>query len=382
MKKSDLSPERQKLLAPLPSYPGAFALRPPPTPRFIPMSGAQGEVARAHEALGALQSATATLTNPKVVTRTLDRREAVRSSQIEGTSSEVNDLLIYEATGSEEGLPSDVRVTLNYVKALEHGLERIKNNGGILALTCDLIKELHRHLMDQVKDHHGVPGEFRESQNWIGGFQIYQARFVPPPQEHIKPCMEDLEAYLQYVPSEEDQFEVPIVIRMAIAHAQFETIHPFIDGNGRVGRLLLPLMLAAEEYPPVYLAGFLKANQQDYYDALAAVQLKGEWTEWVRFFATGVKVAAQESIEIANELTRICDQWEQMLVALKLRSDAAVNRLPKFLTGTPVVTVQQVVDALGLSFPAASKALALLEKNGVLVQSGKKRQRYRTFVAQ
>lgn len=381
MKKTDLSPERRQFLVPLPKYPGAFALVPPPTPRFIPFPSIQGEVAKAHEALGALQAATAALPNPNLVTRTLDRREAVRSSQIEGTSADVNELLVYEATGSEEGLHSDVMVTLNYVKALEYGLDQIKTRGGIRDLTCELIRELHLHLMDKVKDYCGAPGEFRECQNWIGGVRIYQARFVPPPPEYVRPCLEDLETMLQSVPAKEDQFEVPIVIRMAIVHAQFETIHPFIDGNGRVGRILLPLMLAAEGYSPVYLAGFLKANQQAYYDALAAVQLRGEWTEWVSFFATGVEVAAQESIQIAKELTTICDRWEQVLAALNLRSDAVVNRLPKLLIGTPVVTVQQIVDALGISFPAASKALSLLEEKGILVQPGKKRQRYRTFVA-
>lgn len=381
MKKSDLSPERQELLIPLTDYPGAFALLPPPTPRSIPLPEIQGEVAKAHEALGALQAATAALPNPNIVMRTLDRREAVRSSQIEGTSTGVNELMVYEATGSEEGLPSDVIVTLNYVKALEYGLKQIKTRGGIKALSCELIRKLHLHLMDKVKDYCGVAGEFRECQNWIGGLRIYQARFVPPPHEHVQTCLKDLETMLQYVPAEEDQFEVPIVIRMAIIHAQFETIHPFIDGNGRVGRILLPLMLSAEGYPPVYLAGFLKANQQTYYDTLAAVQLKGEWTEWVRFFATGVEVAAHESIKIAAELTDICNRWEQMLTRLKLRSDAAAYRLPELLIGTPVVTVQRIVDTLGISFPAASKALSLLEENGVLTQLGGKRQRYRTFVA-
>ena len=381
MKKTDLSPERQKLLVPLPDYPGAFALIPPATPRTISLPGIQGEVAKAHEALGALQAATAALQNPNIVTRTLDRREAVRSSQIEGTSSDVNELLVYEATGSEEGLPPDVIVTLNYVKALEYGIEHIKAQGGIQALTCDFIRKLHLHLMDKVEDYHGEPGEFRKCQNWIGGFRIYQARFVPPPHEYIQPCLEDLETMLQYIPAEEEHFEVPIVIRMAIIHAQFETIHPFIDGNGRVGRLLLPLILAAEGYPPIYISGFLKANQQSYYDALAGVQLRGEWTEWVSFFATGVEVAAQESIKIAGELTAICDRWEKVLSALKLRSDAVANRLPKLLIGTPVVTARQVVDALGTSFPSASKALSFLEEKGILTQMGEKRQRNRIFVA-
>ncbi|MCK5914321.1 MAG: Fic family protein [Desulfuromusa sp.] len=381
MKKTDLSLERQKLLVPLPDYPGAFALIPPPTPRYIALPGLQGAVAKAHEALGALQAVTAALQNPNIVTRSLDRREAVRSSQIEGTRSAVNEILVYEATGSDDGLHPDVLVTLNYVKALEYGLEYINAQGGLRALSCDLIRKLHLHLMDNVEDYHGEPGEFRKCQNWIGGFRIYQARFIPPPHEYIQPCLEDLETMLQYVPAEEEHFEVPIVIRMAIIHAQFETIHPFIDGNGRVGRLLLPLILAAEGYPPMYLSGFLKANQQTYYDALAGVQLKGEWSEWVRFFATGVEAAAQESIMIAGELVAICERWEKILSTLKLRSDAVANRLPKLLIGTPVVTARQVVKALKTSFPSASKSLSLLEEKGILTQVGEKRQRNRIFVA-
>lgn len=380
MKKSDLCTARQKMLVPVAEYPGAYALVPPPAPRFIPLPGIQNEVARAHEALGALQALTARLPNPNLVTRTFDRREAVRSSQIEGTNSGVNDLFLYEATGSDEGLPPDVLVTLNYVKALEHGLEEVRNRGGVAALTCGLIKELHAHLMDGVHDFKGTPGEFREKQNWIGGFKIYQARFVPPPPENVQACMADLESLLQYAPREEDQLEAPIVIRMAIAHAQFETIHPFIDGNGRVGRILLPLMLAAEGYPPVYLAGFLKENQQTYYDTLANVQLKEKWTAWVSFFAAGVEVAAQESMRTAQELDAILDRWKREVAGFGLRSDSAVNRLPELLIGNPVLTVRQVKEALGISFPAASGALALLEEKGILVQPVKQR-RNRTFVA-
>ena len=383
MRKTDLSPERQQNLVPLTDYPGAFALVPPPTPRYIPLPSLGNEVTKAHEALGTLQAATTALPNPNLVTRTFDRREAVRSSQIEGTSSDVNDLMLYEATGGEDGFPNDVVVTLNYVKALEHGLARVKAEGGIKAFTSDLIKELHLNLMDGVRDHNGKPGEFRDRQNWIGGFRrIYDARFVPPPPDHVQACVEDLVRMLQSTPAEEDHLEIPIVIRMAIVHAQFETIHPFMDGNGRVGRILLPLMLAAEGYPPVYLAGFLKSNRQAYYDSLLAVQLKGEWTEWVRFFATGVEAAARESIQTAQELNAILERWQRELGELAVRADAVVHRLPELLIGTPVVTVGKVVDAFGISFPSANNALALLERRGILVQPGTKRQRKRTFVAQ
>ncbi len=380
MRTADLSPARQELLVKVDEYPGALALVPPPTPRRIDLPGIRDEVTRAHEALGALRALTERLPNPDFVTRTLDRREAVRSSQLEGTSSDVNDLFAYEATGSEEGLPSDVVVTLNYVKALDYGLRQVRECGGVDALTGDLIKGLHKHLMEGVKDFRGVPGEYREKQNWIGGFKIYQARLVPPPAGHLQACMDDLESYLRNPTREEDQFVAPLVIRMAIAHAQFETIHPFLDGNGRTGRLLMPLMMAAEGYPPVYLAGFLKTNQQAYFDGLLNVQLQDKWTDWVGFFSAGVTIAAQESMRTAEELIALLGQWKEKVASIGVRSDSAVNKLPELLIGKPVVTANQVKELLNISFPAASNALAKLEEIGIVHQSDKQ-QRSRTFVA-
>ena len=379
MKKTDLSLNLQKHLVPANGYPGAFALVPPPTPRSIPSKKILSEVTRAHEALGALRISTANLPNPDLVTRTLDRREAVRSSQIEGTHSDMDQLLTYEATGSDEGLPPDVVVTMNYVKALEYGLKTVRGCGAGV-MSCTLIKELHKHLMSN-GDYSGTAGEFRNKQNWIGGTRIYQARFVPPPPDHVNKCMEEFESFLRVTPREEDMYEVPIVIRMAIAHAQFETIHPFIDGNGRVGRLMLPLILAAEGYPPVYIAGFLKSNQQEYYDALAGVQLREKWSEWIRFFATAVEESVKGSINTAVELEAILKRWEGKVADLRLRSDSVVNRLPKLLIGTPVVSARQVETALGVSFPAANNALAKLEEIGLLANP-KEQQRYRIFIAQ
>lgn len=380
MKRIHLSPDRQKRLVALAEYPGAFALIPPPTPRFIPLPGIQNEVALAHEALGKLRIATESLPNPNLVTRTLDRREAVRSSQIEGTNSDINDLLTYEATGSNEGLPPDVSVTLNYVKTLEYGLNQVHLHKGNEAISINLIKSLHKHLMEDVNEYNGIAGEFRTKQNWIGAYKIYEARFVPPPANKVQECMKDLETFLKYSPNEEDFFEIPIVTRMAIAHAQFETIHPFMDGNGRVGRIILPLMLAAEGYAPIYLAGFLKSNKTTYYDTLSNVQLKGKWKDWVAFFATGVKLAAEESIKTAQTLNAIHDKWKSQIASLNIRSDSAINRLPLLMMEKPILTVQQVKDALNISFPAANNALNMLEQQGIIMQTELK-SRNRTFVA-
>ncbi|ABQ28072.1 Fic family protein [Geotalea uraniireducens] len=378
MQRTDLCPARRKLLVPAVGYSGAFALIPPPTPRGLELKGLRDELPRARAALDLLKDLSSRFPNPDLITRTADRREAVRSSQIEGTNSGVNDLLTYEATGSDEGLPPDVLVTLNYVRALEYGLQKVRQSG-VPALTCNLIKELHAHLMDGV-DYNGTPGEFRKRQNWIGGGNIYNARFVPPPPGNVQACMDNLELLLRYSAAEEDQMVLSVVIRMAIAHAQFETIHPFIDGNGRVGRILLPLMLAAEGYPPVYLAGYLKDNQREYYDALAGVQLREKWSEWVKFFAIGVEAAVQESIKTTIELENILKKWTGLVAGLGLRSHSVLYKFPELMIGTPVLTAHHAKDALGISFPAASAALAALEKMGILVQPVK-HQRNRTFVA-
>ncbi|WP_432821971.1 Fic family protein [Trichloromonas sp.] len=380
MKKNHLCPVRQRLLVTVDGYPGALALVPPPPPRRLDLKGLQDELPRAHRALALLKDISARLPNPDLITRTSDRREAVRSSQIEGTSSDMNDLLIYEATGSNEGLPPDVHVTRNYVFALEYGLQKVRERGASV-LNCELIKKLHAHLMDGV-DYNGTPGQFRDKQNWIGGGQnIYHARFVPPPPESVQGCMDDLELWLQDSPAEAEPMVLSIVSRMAIAHVQFETIHPFLDGNGRVGRILLSLMLAAEGYPPAYLAGYLKANQQEYYDALAGVQLKEKWSEWIRFFAQGVEAAAQESIRTAMALEAVMKRWQERIGELGLRSHSVLYRFPELMIGTPVLTAHRAKDALGISFPAASAALGKLEKMGVLHRP-KDSRRNRVFVAQ
>jgi len=379
MKITDLSPDRQQLLVPLKEYPGTFALVPPPTPRTLGLKEVLGDVIKAHEALGAVQAATRRLPNPNLATRTLDRREAVRSSQIEGTSADVDQVFEYEATGSDAGLPRDVVVTLNYVKALQYGLQQVATRGSA-ALDRTLIEKLHCHLMEGT-EYKDTPGEFRQRQNWIGGHRnIYDAKFVPPPHEYVGDCIADLEELLGYAPSEEDQTEISIVIRMAIVHAQFETIHPFIDGNGRVGRLLLPLMLSAEGYPPVYLAGFLKENQQEYYDKLGSVQLRGEWVPWVRFLAEGVQVAARETIQTAERLTALLEQWKTLVRTSNIRSDALPHRLPEYLIAHPVVTVRAIQEAFNTSFPTANAALSVMRENGIITPQTE-RKRDRTFIA-
>ena len=382
MRRTDLSLDRRQLLVPVKTHPGAFALVPPPTPgigQLVGLRGIQDEVTRARIALGNLQMLSKVLPNPDLATRTTDRREAVRSSQIEGTGSDLNDLFTFEATGSDEGLPPDVQVTLNYLTSLEFGLQQVRQRGPA-SMSKKLIEDLHARLMNG-SEYSWKPGVFRDKQNWIGGGRcIDQARFVPPPAENIDACIADLLSILQYSPSEEDQVEMSIVTRMAVVHAQFETIHPFFDGNGRVGRILLPLMLAAEGYPPVYLAGYLKDNQREYYDALAGVQLQSKWADWIKFFARGVESAVQESIGTALGLEAILKRWKDIIEGSGTRKQAVLYRFPELMIGTPVLTAHKAKDALGISFPSASAALKLMEEYGILTQQNNQR-RNRIFYA-
>ncbi len=374
MKRADLSPAHQKRLVPVPDRSGAFALIPPPTPNTVPLAGIEHELLKAHESLGLVRKLAADLPNPDLIARTLDRREAVHSSQIEGTRAEVDELFEYEATGDAEGLSGDVRVTLNYVKALDAGLQAVRQ-AGTSAISVALIQQLHRLLMDGVEDYCDTPGALRSIQNWIGSGNIYDASLVPPPPDQIHPCLDDLSGLLQY--QADGVAVVSIVVRLAIAHAQFEAIHPFRDGNGRVGRLLLPIMLAAEGYPPVYLAGYLKSNQRSYYATLLAAQTRGEWQNWVRFLARGVSASCTEAAMLTRNLLTLRDAWRQHVATL--RGDATGRKLIEMLLGTPIVTANSVKERLGVSFPAANTAIAQLVRLGILQAS--ERRRNRVFVA-
>ncbi|MBW2185017.1 MAG: Fic family protein [Deltaproteobacteria bacterium] len=381
MKKTSLSKDRQKRLVKVPEHNNIYALIPPatPTPSSISSKEASTEIRIAEAELDKLKIQSELLGNPELLTRTAYRREAVRSSQIEGTYSELDQLFTYEATGSDEGMPVDVHETKSYVDALEIGLERVKDSGAKTTTTA-LILDLHAKLMatSHCSDN---AGQFRTNQNWIGGgSRIENARFVPPPADKIQECMDDLEKHLQYIPDDELQMYPSIVARMAIIHAQFETIHPFIDGNGRVGRILLPLMLAAEGHPPVYLAGYLKNNQEEYYDRLAGVQLKGEWKEWIIFFAKATTAAASEALETADALRKLLKEWNDKVVALGRRKDAVILKFPELLMRKPIVTMETAAKELGTSYPSASQALEKLHELGIVTKE-KEQRRNRVFIA-
>jgi Fic family protein len=363
MRASDLSPDRRELLVAVPGRENIKALVPPLAPRELDARKVMEPFLAAEKAIATTAAIAKFLPHPDLITRSLERREAVLSSQIESTRTDLRQLLEYEATGSEEGLPDDAAVTLGYVRALDHGLRAVRRKGGPKHLTLDLIRELHRLLMSgpDYRDPEG-PGEWRRDQNWIGGRRIEDATLIPPPVSHLESCLLDLEAFLQV--DLHSPMVMALPLRLGVAHVQFEAIHPFSDGNGRVGRLLPPLMMAAEGLPPIYLAGYLKANQRDYYDLLADVQLQGRWTPWLEWFLRGVAVAARTEQATAQALISIRQGWQERTA--HMRTDATARRLLDVLLGAPVQTVASAREALNVSPQAANAGIDALLNLGIL----------------
>lgn len=374
MRLTDLSPTLRPLLVKCDETPQCWALVAPPTPRRLPDGAAMAEgVSQAMQALQRLRMATGLLPNVDLVTRTLARREAVQSSQIEGTRTQLPQLLEYEATRGVDGLPADAVVTERYVLALEQGLAALRHAGTRQALDARLLRTMHATLMQDAPPSLRA-GDYRTTQAWIGTGRIEDATFVPAPPAHIDVCMDELEAsMLQYAPREDESWVLPVVAQVAIAHAQFETIHPFVDGNGRCGRLLMPLILAAEGYPPLYLSGTLLRQRRAYYDALADVQLRADWAPWLRLLCRAVVEACDGAIAITRDLDTIRAAWMGQLDGLRI--DAAARRLPAFLLGHPVVAVRQVAEAFGISFNAANRAIEQLVDRGILTEPGQRRNR-------
>jgi Fic family protein len=365
MRREDVAADRQQYLVPALGYPHVCALVAPPTPRSLTLDPGQGvRLAEAHTALGRLQGSLERIPNADLVTRTLARREAVRSSQIEGTHSDLTQLLTYEATHTAGDLPPDVRITQRYVEALQLGLERVRA-GGRGALTLTLINELHACLMRDTPEHTG--GQPRLIQNWIGpARRIEDATFVPAPPAYVPDCLAEMrDSILQYAPREDEQASLSLLAQLAIAHAQFETIHPYLDGNGRVGRLLMPLILAAEGLPPLYISGSLLRAKLEYYAALAQVQLQGRWGAWIELLARAVIESCDDSIAIARDLLALAERWESELRG-SYRAGSATRALPRLLISQPVLSVAQAAAALGVSVPAANGALNNLLKAGIV----------------
>jgi Fic family protein len=314
-------------------------------------------LSQADRDIGRLDAIASLLPNPDLFVAMYVRHEAVLSSQIEGTQSTLEDVLAYEAQGSHNDNPKDVEEVVNYVRAMNHGLRRL----GELPLSLRLLREIHGELMQNVRGAERTPGEFRTSQNWIGsaGSSLAGAAFVPPPPHEVMNALGSLEKFLH-----EAKPTVPLLIRCGLAHAQFETIHPFLDGNGRVGRLLITLMLCEEQAlsrPLLYLSVFLKAHRSEYYSHLTAIREQGCWEPWLKFFLRGIGQTARAATQTARDI-----------VALREAHRNALMKIPKALKlldslfQHPLVSPNRIAEIVGCTHPTAVKLAKDLEARGWL----------------
>jgi|TARA_B100002003_G_scaffold244420_1_gene270505 Fic family protein len=333
-----------------------------------------GDLQRAFEAaqhaVGSLDGVSALLPDKSLFIYAYVRKEAVLSSQIEGTQSSLSDLLLFELDEAP-GVPiDDVTEVSNYVAALEHGLSRLR---GGFPLSNRLIREIHEVLLSRGRGSGKLPGEFRRSQNWLGGTRPGDAVFVPPPHAEVEACMADLEQFLHA-----DDDALPVLIRAGIAHLQFETIHPFLDGNGRVGRLLITLLLChtgALREPLLYLSLYFKAHRSTYYDLLDVVRRDGDWERWLAFFLEGVRSTAVGAVATAEQLGELFQADRTRFEPLKRRAGSAL-RVHEALKARPISSIQEVSRTTQLSFPAASKAMDLLIELGIARElTGQRRNR-------
>ena len=342
----------------------------PPTPPLVLQGPLQPLLERALLALGRLDSISALLPATDLFLYAYVRKEAVLSSQIEGTQSSLSDLLLFEMEQAP-GVPmDDVAEVSNYVAAMEHGLVRL---GEGFPLSVRLIREIHAKLLAGGRGGEKEPGEFRRSQNWIGGTRPGNARFVPPPHALVVECMSDLERFLH-----DERAGLPVLIKAALAHVQFETIHPFLDGNGRVGRLLVTFLLCHAgmlRQPLLYLSLYLKQHRDEYYRLLQMVRTEGDWEEWIAFFLEGVAQTADGAVATARRLVEVFAE-DRARVQARGRPAGSALRVHDALKARPVIGLGEAARRSGLSFPAAAAAMALLGEVGVAREiTGKRRNR-------
>ena len=339
----------------------AFVPAPLPPRPPIHLDGAlHDSMDRAMAALGRLDAVSTILPDPHLFTYSYVRKEAVLSSQIEGTQSSFSQLLLFEMDAAP-GVPiDDVTEVVNYVAALDHGLQRIRSG---FPISNRLLREIHRKLLASGRGATKGPGEFRRSQNWIGGTRPGNAAFVPPPWERVEDCMADFERFLHDL----DQ-RTPTLIKAALAHVQFETIHPFLDGNGRVGRLLISLILAAEDVlaePLLYLSLYLKEHRSRYYELLSTTRETGDWEAWLEFLAEGVTETAEQAVQSARELTDMFERDRIRVREAAGQAGGSTLQVLDVLCRRPVATIRYLTDETGLSVPTVGRSVERLGALGI-----------------
>ena len=357
----------------------AFVPSPLPPEPAIDLSAFYGALDKANQALGRLDGLSTLLPNTNLFLYFYVRKEALLSSQIEGTQSSLTDLLLFENDQTPTTPIDDVEEVSNYVAAMNHGLERIR--GGFL-LSLRLIREIHGVLLRGGRGADKQAGEYRRSQNWIGGTRPGNAHFVPPPVTHLDSCLNDFEHFLH-----DDAHQLPVLIKAALAHVQFETIHPFLDGNGRLGRLLITFILCMEgtiTEPILYLSLYFKARRQDYYDLLNRVRTHGDWENWISFFLEGVTEVASNATASAKQIIEVFADDTARIQAQGRRA-STILRVHSYFQRQPYSNISKASSAIGLSFPATSKAIDSLISLDILKEvSGRARDRifaYRRYLA-
>ena len=342
----------------------AFVPAPPPPP----LSWDEGLVlslSAADRAVGRLAGEGRRLPDPHLLIRPFVRREAVLSSRIEGTQTTLGELLAAEAGAAVDRRPDDLREVGNYVVALEYGLERLAT----LPLSLRLVRELHEHLMRGVRGDVATPGEFRRSQNWIGspGCTVSEATYVPPPPAELMGCLDAWERFLH------DE-SLPPLVHAAVAHAHFEAIHPFLDGNGRVGRLLITLLLVARDLLPsplLYLSAYFEATREAYYAHLLAMTERGAWEEWLTYFLRGVALQSDDAVRRIEQIDDLLARWRRGLAGSRSRLP---ERALDLLAEHPFWTVGAVAERLGVAFTTAQRTIDRLEEAGIVSRVGEGRR--------
>jgi Fic family protein len=325
----------------------------------------------AQSALSRLDGSIQTIPDPDLFVMMYVRREAVLSSQIEGTQSTIQDLLAAEAKLGTPAQPGDVKEVVNYVRAMRHGLDRLAS----LPVSVRLIREIHAVLMEGVRGSHLTPGELRRSQNWIGppGATLAEATFVPPPAPLVPDALADLERFLHR------RDDSPLLIRIGLAHAQFEMIHPFLDGNGRVGRLLITFLLCERGEllkPVLYLSAFFKRNRPEYYERLQGVQAQGDWEGWLAFFLRGVAEVSGDAVVTARRIQELRERHRTVVTEEFGRGAANAHRVLQALYRNPIISVAGVREVTGLTIAPANRLVQRMVELGMLVEiTGQRRHR-------
>jgi Fic family protein len=325
------------------------------TPRLV------RSLSDADRLVGRLAGEGGRLKNPHVLMRPFIRREAVLSSRIEGTQATLGELLAAEAGAAVDRSPEDLREVGNYVTALEHGIFRLRK----LPICVRMIREMHEKLMEGVRGHQADPGRFRKTQNWIGkpGSTLETASYIPPPPGEVAPCLAAWEKFIH-------ESDLPPLVTIALAHYQFEAIHPFLDGNGRVGRLLITLFLIERKILPgplLYLSAFFEASRRDYYEGLRAVSDRGAWQDWLEYFLQGVARMSEDALSRATRINDLQARWRMKLSGA---STASVLRVVDLLAENPFVTITGVAHRLDLAFTTAQRAIERLERTKIVRQTG------------